>query len=579
MNFFVLGMHFRFGLASVLLLLCIVQDVLPATPPVVQTHSGLVAGEQLKVGDKLVDAFYGIPYARPPVGELRFEKPHEVQPWKGVYNATTKTAACWQTDFDLFRNVTLRYDEASEDCLHLNVWRPSGLCDGEVSCTRRNLSVVIFIHGGAFHWGDSGLFIYDAANFVALSDVVYVTFNHRLGMLGFFPPPGKGKSGNIGFYDQLSVLRWVRRNIANFGGNPEDVTLAGQCSGAAAVGIHCINTASRGLFQRAILQSGTPISLIWGNAFPGLSHFQQEAAKLNCYDPEAAVRKTFSETLECLRGLDAKTIYKAVSGSSLQGQFVTPHSGDEFVPVNLFAADNWKKIHVKEILLGTTSEEGGYLSDLFLKAAPDLEGALQDDYRKGAAVCLSVLFEIPLDKSKVIVKEYFGEAEVKHDQESVILIFGRMLADVIFNCPAHFFAAAATDSQVSSYMYRFDHKPSYSTLPKQYGPTDIEDVPFTFGSLPFFSDESRFTSPLTAEIRTWAKSLKFPPSEVAFMRDVVGVWSSFIKKGKVVVPITNETWPKYSAKHPELVAMKANSFRRTLFKQPCHLFKPYLVKE
>ncbi|XP_077564904.1 acetylcholinesterase-1-like [Haemaphysalis longicornis] len=569
-------MHLKLGL--ILLILYGVQDISAAKPPVVRTHSGLVAGKQLKVGDKLVDAFYGIPYARPPVGELRFEKPREVQPWKGVYNATTKTTACWQTNFSLFRNLTLTYDEATEDCLHLNVWRPSGLCDGEVSCTRRNLSVVIFIHGGAFHWGDAGLLIYDAANFVALSDVVYVTFNHRLGILGFFPPPGKGKSGNMGFYDQLSVLRWVRRNIAHFGGNPEDVTLAGQSAGATAVGLHSISLASRGLFQRAILQSGTPISLIWGNAFPGLDQFQEEAARLNCYDPEAAVRKTVSETLECLRRLDAKIIYKALSESKIEGQFVTPHLGDEFVPVNLLSAENWKKIHVKELFMGTTSEEGAFLSELFLKGSPVLENALSDDYRKGAAVCLLVLFQIPLDKSKVIVKQYFGEPDFKHDRERVILVFGRMLADLIFNCPAHFFAAAATDNQVSSYMYRFDHRPSYNSWPQQYGPTHSEEIPFTIGSLPFFRDESRFTPALTAETIALAKSVKFPPSELSFMRDVVGVWSSFIK-GKLVVPVTNETWPQYSAEHPELVAMKLNSFKRTLFKQPCHLYKPYLVKE
>ncbi|XP_077564905.1 acetylcholinesterase-1-like [Haemaphysalis longicornis] len=579
MNVLTSEMHSKFGLTLLLLIFCGVQEILMVKPPVVRTHSGLVAGEQLKVGDKLVDAFYGIPYASPPVGELRFEKPREVQPWKGVYNATTKTTACWQTTLHLLSNITLKYNEATEDCLHLNVWRPSGFCDGEVSCTRRNLSVVIFIYGGAFHWGDAGFFIFDAANFVALSDVVYVTFNHRVGILGFFPSPEEGKSGNMGLYDQQSVLRWVRRNIANFGGNPEDVTLVGQSAGAMAVGLHSISPTSRGLFQRAILQSATPISLIFGTGFSGSAQFHETASKLNCYEPKAEVRKTVSETLECLRRLDARTIYQVLSASSLQQQFGSPHFGDEFIPTNLLSAKNWKKIHVKEILLGTTLEEGAFFIKALLQAAPDLEGAFLDDYRKGAATCLSIVFEIPLDQSMVIVKEYFGGPDVKHDHETVLQTTGRILADLVFNCPAHFFAAAATDSQVSSYMYRFDHRPSYSTLPKQYGPTHLEDVPFTFGSLPFFSDESRFTPPLTVETRAFLRSLKSPPSEHALMRHVVGVWSSFVKGRKLVVPVTNETWPKYSAEHPELVAMKLNSFKRTLFKQPCHLFKPYLVKE
>lgn len=533
----------------------------------------------MQVGDKLVDAFYGIPYATPPVGELRFEKPRAVTPWKGVYNATTKTTACWQTDFDLLRNVTLKYDEATEDCLHLNVWRPSGICDGESSCTKRNLSVLVFIHGGGFQWGDAGLFLYDAANFVALSDVVYVTFNHRLGVLGFFPPPDSGKSGNMGFYDQLSALRWVRRNIAHFGGNPEDVTLAGQSAGGMAVGIHSISPASRGLFQRAILQSGTPIALIVAKAFSGGLLFRQNAAKLGCLDVDAEVRMTVSETLECLRRLDAKTIYNTIGGQSIQNQLFAPHFGDEFIPDELLSADNWKKIHVQEVLLGNNCEEGAVFVDAIRKSSPDLGGAIAEDYRKGMVITLYIVLEIPFDKAWEIVEEYFGGPEVVHDEETAFEIVGQLVSDLLFHCPAHFFATAVAADGVPAYMYRFDHKPSFSTWPKHYGPVHADEIPFTLGSLPFFSDESRFTPPVTAETREFAKAVKFTDDEYTFMRQVVGVWSSFAKKGKLHIPTTNETWPKYSGDHPELVTMKANSFKRTKFAKPCHLFKPYLVKE
>ncbi|XP_077524783.1 acetylcholinesterase-1-like [Amblyomma americanum] len=565
-------------LASVLAV-CRLQGTSSLDAPIARTDCGLVAGRRLRVADREVDAFYGIPYARPPIGSLRFRKPQAVGRWKGVYNATTKTAACWQTDFVLIRNISLTYPPATEDCLRLNIWRPSGICESQASCKGGNLSVVVFIYGGGFQWGDSGLFIYDPANFVALSDVVYVTFNHRLGVMGFFPPAPDGSSGNMGFYDQLSALRWVRRNIANFGGNPDDVTLVGQSAGAISIGVHSISPSSRGLFRRAILQSGTPIALIVGAAFSGSVLFKNHAEKLGCYDPNEEVRKTVPETLECLRRINAEDIYSAIDAKSLQSQLFAPHTGDEFVPSNLLSAANWKKMHVDEMLLGTTSEEGALFIDIIRSAAPDLNAVLTEDYRRGLAVTLYIVFEIPVDKAEIIVEKYFGGPEVQHDLESVIRITGTVMADVLFNCPAHFFATTAAEEGVATYMYRFDHRPSYSTWPKQYGPTHAEDIPFTFGSVPFFSDESRFTPALTDGTRKYIKSVQVTPEEHTFMEQVVGVWSSFIKKGKIHIPTTNETWPKYSAEHPELVHMKPNSFKRSKLSEPCNLFKPFLLKE
>ncbi|CAN7982510.1 unnamed protein product [Ixodes hexagonus] len=207
-----------------------------------------------------VDAFYGVPYAKPPVGELRFRKPKPAEPWSGTYNATTKPAACSQLDIRFIKDVTLHYQNASEDCLYMNVWRPSGTCRSAESCDGK-LPVVIFIYGGGFQWGDSGLFLYDAANFVALSDVVFVSFNHRLGILGFLSVGTSDLPGNLGFWDQLLALKWVQQNIARFGGNPNDVTLAGHSAGAISAGLHAISQQSKGLFHRLIMQSATPLSL------------------------------------------------------------------------------------------------------------------------------------------------------------------------------------------------------------------------------------------------------------------------------------------------------------------------------
>lgn len=560
--------------------LCSLHGISSLDTPIVHTTSGSVAGRRLHLEHGDVDAFLGIPYAMPPIGQLRFRKPLPVKPWNDVLNATTKPTACWQTDFTPLRNVSLVYPVATEDCLHINVWRPSHTCDEGVSCCGRNLSVVVFVYGGAFQWGDAGLFIYDPANFVALSNVVYVTFNHRLGIMGFYPSSADSLPGNVGFYDQLSALRWVKNNIASFGGNPGDVTLVGHSAGAMSVGLHCTSAISRGLFKRAILQSGTPITLIIGVAFSGSVLFREHAEKLGCYDSEAETRKKIPEILQCLRQLDAKKIYSTIGSKSIQSQLFVPDSGDDFLPTNLLSVENWKKIHVDEMLIGTTSEEGALFIDIIRNAAPDLDSVLTEDYRKGVALALYLVFEVPVDKANVIVEHYFGTPEVQHEQESVTKILGTLLADVLFNCPAHFFASTAAKEGVVTYVYKFDHRPSYSMWPEHYGPTHVEELPFTFGTLPFFSDESRLTSPpLTEETKQFLKSIRFTPEEQSLMLQTVGVWSSFIKKGKMLLPGSNETWPKYSAEHPEYVTMKPNCFKRTKLSEPCHLFKPFLVKE
>ncbi|KAL3223136.1 hypothetical protein MRX96_027741 [Rhipicephalus microplus] len=144
--------------------------------PQVRIDSGLVVGTRVPADGTEVDAFLGIPYAEPPIGELRFRRPRPVPSWEGTYNATTKPRACRQVPFDLLGPLALDYSGASEDCLYANVWRPARRQKSAASRegdTHHDalLPTVVFIHGGAFQWGDSALFLYDPANFVALTGV------------------------------------------------------------------------------------------------------------------------------------------------------------------------------------------------------------------------------------------------------------------------------------------------------------------------------------------------------------------------------------------------------------------------
>lgn len=220
---------------------------------VVETKYGRVRG--MKQGNVYV--WKGIPYAKAPVGPLRFKPPQPPEPWKGIREATQFGPAAPQP---LHMLPSLVSDEigVSEDCLTLNIWS-SGL--------RGPLKpVLVWIHGGAYVSGTSALSLYDGASFAEKGNLVFVSFNYRLGPLGYLYLGEYGEeyraSGNCGTLDQIAVLRWIRDNIAAFGGDPEQVTVFGQSSGAGSVSVLLSIDEVRTLFQRAILQSWSTASTI-----------------------------------------------------------------------------------------------------------------------------------------------------------------------------------------------------------------------------------------------------------------------------------------------------------------------------
>ena len=227
--------------------------------PAVDTTLGKVAGSV----DGEVAVFRGIPFAAPPVGELRFRPPAAAAPWGGVRDATSFGPIAPQVVSA--RGVTMGGESqpSSEDCLYLNVWTPS--CTGGGTGGR---PVMVWIHGGAFMTGAGSLPLYRGARLAARGDVVLVTLNYRLGPLGWLSHPviggddaaaGDGApSGNWGLLDQIAAQAWVRDNIAAFGGDPGNVTIMGESAGATSVATLLGTPAAKGLFHKAIAQSGGP---------------------------------------------------------------------------------------------------------------------------------------------------------------------------------------------------------------------------------------------------------------------------------------------------------------------------------
>lgn len=219
------------------------------TRPQVHLRSGIVQGVS-DAAAKVV-AYKGIPYARPPIGELRWRPPVPAQPWEGVRDAREFGHSCLQPPYPETSVYLGDIAPPSEDCLTLNVWAPSGA---------KQLPVMVWIHGGALLRGGGSEPLYDGVK-LAQQGIVVVSINYRLGLMGFFAHPAlsaesqRHVSGNYGLLDQIEALRWVRDNITELGGDPSQVTIAGESAGGLSVVALLASPLARDLFSRAIVQS------------------------------------------------------------------------------------------------------------------------------------------------------------------------------------------------------------------------------------------------------------------------------------------------------------------------------------
>src|ERR1700722_19231247 len=243
-----------------------------------------------------VRAFLGIPYAAPPVGELRWKPPAPPAKWSGVRAATEFGAACMQGR--PYSDMVFRDPGISEDCLSLNVWTPA-------KNPKANLPVMVWIHGGGFMAGASSEPRQDGG-VLARQGVVVVSMNYRLGIFGFLALPDlaaesdKKAAGNYGLLDQVAALEWVKRNIAAFGGDPDNVTIFGESAGSFSVSALMASPVAKGLFQRAIGESGGAFAS-QGLPFHTLEESSEAGAK---FANDALGAKTLAE----LRALPAQKI-------------------------------------------------------------------------------------------------------------------------------------------------------------------------------------------------------------------------------------------------------------------------------
>ncbi|MDB4906116.1 MAG: Carboxylesterase type [Gemmatimonadetes bacterium] len=333
----------RWSLGSLLLVASVAFS--SKAQPTARTVNGAVRGVALPTGIAL---FKGIPFAAPPTGDRRWKPPAAAASWKGIRDATRFASQCMQ--WRVYSDMMFRNEANSEDCLYLNVWTPA-------PSARRKMPVLVYIYGGGFTAGDGSEFRYDGEN-MARRGIVVVTMSYRLGIFGYFAHPAlaaespRHASGNYGLMDQVAALRWVKANVAQFGGDPARVTIAGESAGSMSVSALMVSPMARGLFSGAIGESGAVLG-------PGLSPATQAVAEQNGVAFATAIA---TPTIAGLRALSA---FELLTQASVEGrpQFFPSVDGAFLVepPAATYARGGQAMV---PLLAGWNSEEQSGLPQL-----------------------------------------------------------------------------------------------------------------------------------------------------------------------------------------------------------------------
>jgi para-nitrobenzyl esterase len=446
-------------------------------PALVQIDAGKVRGT---VAHGVI-AFKGIPFARPPVGALRWRPPQPVEPWKDILDASELQFDCVQPP----NMLSPQSKGISEDCLYINLWRPAGVAD-------KPLPVMVWIYGGGLVGGGASLY---PGGFLAAQGLVFVSFNYRLGRFGFFAHPALAKEfpdsarGNYGYMDQIAALQWVKRNIAAFGGDPNNVTIAGESAGGGSVLTMLTSPMGRGLFNRAILESpGIPTPRAEVLPMRPLVAAEKIAADyahtLGIDDDEAALVK--------LRAIPAATLNEGTE------EYVSSAFGDREIPGLSFSIIDGR-------LVVEPPETAIHAGRQAMVAV--IIGANDADLAASPARTKDELFALfgPLGSQARALYDPKGEASLKALIEAVI-------ADRAMVEPSRNLAELMAEAGEPVYYYRFSFVPQvlHGEVP---GATHGSEIPFAFGAV-----ASAWKDKTTA-------------ADVAMARMVSGYWAAFVITG------------------------------------------------
>jgi para-nitrobenzyl esterase len=426
----------------------------------VKIASGTLVGKSIK-GDPTINVFKGIPYAAPPVGDLRWREPQPVASWTTPRDCSNFASRCPQPDVS-DRPWLGEAGPMSEDCLYLNVWAPAK--------SDKPMPVMVWIHGGGFTIGAGSLGFYDGLE-LARQGVVLVTINYRLGPLGFFGHPALTAesehhvSGNYGLLDQIAALQWVKRNIVQFGGDPNCVTIFGESAGSVSVTCLMASPLSKGLFHRAIAQSGTGASL---HQFLESSHAREKSLHEmgKSIASKLGVRGDDAKALASLREVSAEALLKAsdpqIIANGLKGKKFGPVIDDYVLlenPGNTFAKG---KQHPVQLMIGANAQDGLlHASALPIKRVRGYEWIIKRMFGDDASTLLSLF-----------------PAKSDADVKAALL---ELMTVSAFVAPSRRLAADMANVHTPAYLYHFSRVSPGAAI-KGAGAAHGAEIPYVFGT-------------------------------------------------------------------------------------------------
>ncbi|KAJ1082455.1 hypothetical protein NDU88_002623 [Pleurodeles waltl] len=501
-----------------------------AKQPLIGTKYGKLQGKQLRVKgtDTAVNAFFGIPFAKPPIGALRFSPPEPPQPWNDVREATAYPPMCIQDLKFIDKHRELTQSEfpdltISEDCLYLNIYTPAEVRKDD------KLPVMVWIHGGGLVYGGASTF--DGSALSAYENVIVVIIQYRLGTLGFFSTGDEHALGNWGFLDQVAALQWIQKNIEDFGGDPDSVTIFGESAGGASVSLLVLSPLSKGLFHKAISESGVSL-------FPGMFSTDEEmVVAVNKIANLTGCGLTDSaEIVNCMR---EKTEEEILHPFLNMGFELLPGVID-----GVFLLKDPKEIlaelgaHPVPYLIGVNNHETGWSMPIALNIS---ETTLMEGFDREAVNIVTQMFG-PLLSSisgfmPLLYEEYLSDIE---DPYILRDTYFEMLSDYFFVFPAIQTANYHRDTGLPVYFYEFQHRAShFRDLRLDFVKADHQDeIAFIFGG-PFLDHDINVLGTATDDEKDLCKTM-------------MKYWANFARTGNPNGDGLAE-WPVYDANEQYLM--------------------------
>ncbi|GFT38159.1 acetylcholinesterase-1 [Nephila pilipes] len=497
-----------------------------ACDKLIHTSSGPVRGTITQVLSVPVQAYLGIPYAKPPIGDLRFRKTVPVDPWTETLEANRMPPACIQYATYPFP----WYDpepNKSEDCLYLNVWTPIDATAGSKK------AVMFWIYGGG-PFGSNRKHLYDGRALAGLGDVIFVSPNFRVGLLGFVTSATQDLPGNYGIWDLLEALKWVRMNIESFGGDPDQITLHGESSGSFIVSMFCVSPLTKGLFNRAIMESGSSILLQINPAEINVKDSQRLAKAVGCATDEKTIQNDTETVVNCLRGKDALYLAQVQNSFDPASDLnYIPQYGDELFPNPPYEDIREDRFHQVSLLIGDNRYEGVNQ----ITRLPDIFGffgeknpILNKTYAKNL---LKDSFFGSSCSSDDVANHYLDDVN-DNDYFTIRQQLYKANGEITLTCPTTYFAEKYVSRNNDVYLYVFNHRPSTSPWAHWMETTHFDEVQFVFGQP--LQEPSLYTE-----------------LEVDLSLKMIQYWTNFAKYGS---PSFLDEWPKYSSANHSLIILE-----------------------